>query len=100
MTREQLIAQARELRHDFDADLAGEAVVVKAALNEIQLHGFADEASGDVEASCGFFFRVDRWVVVVDGDARATVDEHANPTYAREHFNALDHAYADWLPYD
>lgn len=100
MTREQLIADARELRADFDAGITDERAVTKAALEEIQLHGFADEASGNVELSCGFFYRIDRWVVVVDDGARVTVDEHANATYAREHFNALDHEYADQLPYD
>lgn len=62
----------------------------------IHAHGGVDAESGTVDASTGFFYRIDRWMVVVDQQGFLHLLTYETEDECRRAFNALDDEYSDW----
>jgi hypothetical protein len=89
--RTELIAKARAL----DPNIGSESALVDV-LDTFAWHGVADEASGNVEAPCGHFFRVDRWLVLTDERGFETVDEYPTVDEAVRSYEELEDRYVEW----
>jgi hypothetical protein len=89
MSDETLIAEVHE-RIDTDVE------TVLDALNAIWGSGFADEESGNVEAPCGHFFRVEHWIVTTDSQGFHNVETFCSIQASMVAFSERDHEYAEW----
>lgn len=90
-TEAQLVAQAIEA--------FGEWIGIHSALDACETYwgnGASDEHDGDVEAPCGHFYRVDRWIVTTDTQGLKSIEEYANCMDAHDAFDALQHDYSEW----
>jgi len=60
------------------------------------LNGIYDDVSGDVEAPCGHFYIIERWIVVTDSQGFTNLHWFDNREEAEKAFEKLDEAYAEW----
>lgn len=88
----RIIREAREL--------ASHVETLLDALESFYMNGSADDVSGDVEASCGHFYRVARWIVQTDSQGFHDVSAYADDDKAREAFATLDDRYSQWFDSD
>lgn len=70
------------------------------ALEAFYLSGSPDEASGDVEAPTGHFYRIDRWIVVTNNQGFKDVQEYGNAETAEWEFGKLEDDYCEWADED
>jgi hypothetical protein len=72
-----------------DYELAG---AIDAYANE----GLADAVSGSTDAPCGYFARIDSWVLRTDSDGFHTLHECEDVAQAVALFTALEQQYELW----
>ena len=65
-------------------------------LGVIQLHGFADEQTGDCEAPTGFVSRIGKRLFFEDSQGFTDSERFATIDLARERFNEIDAKYSAW----
>lgn len=93
MTVEELHRISDTMFHTIPSD---EDRTVLRACNEIYMHGFADEQSGDMEAPTGHFYRVARWLIETDSAGFDYLSEFITEREAQEYFHVLDMEYSAW----
>lgn len=97
MAREMSIQELHNISDTlFYAIPSDEDRTVIRACNEIYMHGFADEQSGDMEAPTGHFYRVARWVVETDSAGFDFLTEFDTEIKAQDFFHALDLEFSAW----
>ena len=67
-----------------------------AACECIHAAGGQDAQSGDVDSPTGYFYRVDRWIVVVDTLGFLYLHEYQTEDEASKAFGVLDDKYSEW----
>ena len=101
MTPDEFIAKCHEVAHEINGtDRLAELLIADELLpwlEDVQLNGFADEQTGDVDAPDGHIYRVDRWTVRTDTRGFRLAEDHGSAEKARAIFSAYEGAYADWL---
>lgn len=87
-TDEQIIAEARQID--------GAVSTVLEACEAFYMGGCPDDVSGDVEAPCGHFYRVARWIVTTDSQGFTGLDAYQDEHEALEAFERLSEDYQEW----
>lgn len=66
------------------------------AILSLWMHGVADEASGDVEAPTGHFFRVARWIQTQDERGNGNIRTFSSEAEAKQAFQDKESEFALW----
>lgn len=94
-TESEVIRQARTMAYDEDQEFS-----LMSALETISLNGFADEESGDSESPTGYFYRIDRWIVVIDSAGFSYLTPWTTEAEAKKDFEQMEHEYSLYLSSD
>lgn len=87
-TDSQIIAEA----HKIDPEVS----TVLEACEALYLSGTPDDVSGNVEAPCGHFYRVARWIVTTDSQGFTDLNTYQDESEALEAFERLSEEYQKW----
>lgn len=66
------------------------------ACEELYLHGFPDEVTGDVDSPTGHVYRIDRWIVTTDSYGFHEIDEYEVEADAKIAFEGYDYDFERW----
>jgi hypothetical protein len=78
----------------------GSPGLLLAALEAIAANGFDDQRGGNVESATGYFYRIGRWIVGVDGQGFKDVTTYEDQSRAEYAFESLNREFIQEWGYD